>query len=121
MKILLSLDEPATRLSLDLAYQTKRCGHTEVSLEEDLFQPLQRPLNRASARDRRNIGQRYILYFRPERTGRYVARALQYPAGHLLLLVSGTKKNPDLEVRVEDKSQQVIASFTLRPLWYGTH
>src|SRR6478736_629799 len=92
MKILLGLDEPTTRLCLDLAHQTERCGHSEVSLEENLFQALQRALNRARARDRGNVGKRYILYFRPERTGRYVARALQYPAGHLVLLVSRTKK-----------------------------
>src|SRR6266513_2611728 len=92
MKILLSLDHTAACLSLDLAYQAKRCRDTEVRLEENLFQPCQRVLNRARARNRRDVGERYIFYFCPQRTGRHVARALEYPAGHLLLFVSRAKK-----------------------------
>ena len=63
--------------------QAKRWG-PEVSLEEYLLQPLERSLNRAGARDRRDVGERYILYPGPERASRYVARALQYSACHFV-------------------------------------
>jgi hypothetical protein len=82
-ELLLRLDESAARLSFDLRDQAHRGRNAEVGLEEDLLQILQRALDGSAARYCRDVRERDVLYFGPQRTGGYVARAPEYPACHL--------------------------------------
>ena len=110
-KLVLALDESAARLSLDLSHEPEGRGDAEVGLEEDHLEGLQRALDGASTGDRGDVGESDILYFGPERAGRHVTRALQYSACHLSSIAFRTKKNPDFHVRVEDKSEGLLASL----------
>jgi hypothetical protein len=79
-------------LSFDLRDETHGRGDTEVSLEENLLQRLQRSLYGAGARESRDIGERYVLYFGPQRTRGEIAGSPDYPAWHLVGARLGTKK-----------------------------
>ena len=81
-KLLLGLDESATRLAFDLGHEAHSCWNAEVGLEQHLLQLLERALNRAGARDRGDVGERDVLYFGPQRPGRNVTRAAENPAWH---------------------------------------
>src|SRR6266516_1639516 len=51
-KLILSLDEAATRLCLDFRYQAHRRRNAEVAFEKNLFELLQRSLDGAGTSDR---------------------------------------------------------------------